>query len=233
MNHVAKTKGFTLIELMLAMTFISILLLAIAMTIIQISQTYNRGVTLGEVNQASRAISDRINREIAASPSFSVNPDSHSYVPTEWGGRLCLGQYSYIWNYAPALQVKGDANAIHYNNDTDTKIRFIRVPDAGAAYCSGGEGYVNINPVGAVELLNVGDHDLMLYKFAIHSQPTAIDPATGTQLYTVDFTIGTGKKSAMNADFTACLPPNDPASDFAYCAIQDFSLVVRAGNGVN
>jgi prepilin-type N-terminal cleavage/methylation domain-containing protein len=55
-------KGFTLIELMLAMSFISVLLLSIAMVGIQAGKMYSRGIVLRDVNQAGRDISDTIRR---------------------------------------------------------------------------------------------------------------------------------------------------------------------------
>jgi prepilin-type N-terminal cleavage/methylation domain-containing protein len=56
-------KGFTLIELMLAMSFISVLLLSIAMVGIQAGKMYSRGIVLRDVNQAGRDISDTIRRD--------------------------------------------------------------------------------------------------------------------------------------------------------------------------
>ena len=52
-------------------------------------------------------------------------------------------------------------------------------------------------------------------------------------MYTLDFTLGTGSVTAMNADQSACLPPNDLASDIAYCNVREFNLMLRAGNRVN
>ena len=49
-------KGFTLIELMLAMSFISVLLLSIAMVGIQAGKMYSRGIVLRDVNKAGRDI---------------------------------------------------------------------------------------------------------------------------------------------------------------------------------
>ena len=89
MNRAAKQDGFTLIELVLAMAFISALLLAIALTIIQIGTTYNRGMTLKEVNQTARSISDELTRNLTSSEAFTL---SSKYISTPTGGRLCLGQ---------------------------------------------------------------------------------------------------------------------------------------------
>src|SRR5687768_8731757 len=123
MNHV-NAKGFTLIELMLAMTFISVLLVAIAMTTIQISNIYTKGITLREVDQAGRTLSNELQRNISASVPFDVTPkkddspateDSKYVVRNEDGGRLCLGKYSYLWNFGKAIE--GDGAEI-YNRYT-------------------------------------------------------------------------------------------------------------------
>lgn len=236
MNHVDKKQGgFTLIELMLAMGFISFLLLAIALTIIQIGSIYNRGMTLKEVNQTSRSISAELTRGIASSEAFSL---SQKYVSTSTGGRLCLGQYSYLWNYAKSLQ---DSARVQYQDVTTNNkgpIRFIKVPDASGAYCvlqNDGQ-YLDIQLAdtnSVIELLKAGDRTLSIHQFAISSGPNAADSATGQQLYSVSFTIGTGEVTALTSDQTSCLPPSDPNSDYAYCTVQQFTLAVRAGDRVN
>lgn len=235
MNHVDKRNGFTLIELMLAMAFIAALLLAIALTIIQIGVIYNRGMTLKEVNQSARSMSDELTRSFSSSESFLL---SNKYIAESTGGRLCLGQYSYLWNYGKSLQ---DSNRVQYSDATANAkgpIRFVKVPDASGVYCvlqSNGK-YLNIqvsDTASATELLKEGDRTLSIHQFAVSSGTNASDPATGQQLYNVSFTIGTGTVSALTSDQTACLPPNDPNSDFAYCTVQQFKLVVRAGDRVN
>lgn len=236
MNHAAKQNGFTLIELVLAMAFISMLLLAIALTIIQIGTIYNRGMTLKEVNQTSRSISDDLTRSLTSSEAFTL---SSKYITSSTGGRLCLGQYSYLWNYAKSYQ---DTNRVKYQ-DTVTEaaegpIRFVKVPDASSKYCVlqiNGK-YLDIQPAdtaSTIELLRAGDRELSIHQFAISSGTNASDPVTGQQLYNVSFTIGTGNVTALTSDQSSCLPPNDPNSDFAYCTVQQFKLVVRAGDRVN
>ena len=119
MNH-DKTRGFTLIELMLAMTFIAFLLVAIAMVTVQISNIYNKGITLREVNQAGRSVADEIQRSISSSIPFDVTPKvdaspataASKYVVRDGGGRLCLGQYTYAWNYGKSIAREGGAPGI-------------------------------------------------------------------------------------------------------------------------
>ena len=58
-----RSTGFTIIELTLAMAFISVLLLSIVMTAIQAGRIYNRGAVLRSVNQAGRDVSDTLRRD--------------------------------------------------------------------------------------------------------------------------------------------------------------------------
>lgn len=244
MNHVVKQKGFTLIELMLAMAFISMLLLAIALTIIQVGVIYNKGMTLKEVNQSARTIDVELRRAVSSSEAFDL---SKKFVTDSAGGRLCLGQNSYIWNYAKAI-TNNDTKLTRYEvtslNTTLSPIRFLKVPDPAGIYCAklANGNYVNptvrtadanVTSNKTTELLKAGDRTLSIHQFTVTSDASAKDTTTGQQLYHISFTIGTGVVSALTADQSACLPPNDPNSDFAYCTVQQFSLVVRAGDRVN
>lgn len=240
MNHAAnqQQKGFTLIELMLAMTFISILLIAIAMTIIQVGALYNKGMTLRETNQAARDIVSDIQRTVISSTEFSID-DDYIVNDSEGIGRICLGSYSYIWNLGrttPSLTVK-------YVNPAKRgeRINIVKVPDQAKQYCaknaSGGlaqKDILDVDTNKTKELLPTGDHTLVIHKFALAAG------AAGTksdiirqQLYELQFSVGTGNLTALTPDQSQCLPPSDVNSDINYCSVQDFTLVVRAGNGVN
>jgi type II secretory pathway pseudopilin PulG len=232
-NLMKLRKGFTLIELMLAMTFISILLIAIAMTIIQISNIYNHGMTLKEVNQAGRALSEDIQRTIKSSSQFDITGTNNAYIQQgDWGGRLCMGSYSYIWNYGQALNnndPKGESLNV-YSDNSDTKIRFIKVIDSDSSYCT--DPTKKIDASSSVDLLDAGDHSLVLHQFTITSSDSAYDGKTAQRLYTVRFTVGTNDINALVADKSKCKAPNEVGSDPSYCSVQEFSIVARAGNAV-
>jgi type II secretory pathway pseudopilin PulG len=246
MNHVHnKQQGFTLIELTLAMAFISFLLLAIALTIIQISAIYNQGTTSREINQASRDINADLSRNISAAGALTLADDYvlRPLTGDPVGGRLCLGSYSYIWNYTKAIQSDNtDVTKYVSGPAGDTGIRLLKVPDPGRIYCakdgSGGLANKNVSEADrlrAQELLKPGDHELGLHNFAFISPvpASAIDTATEQQVYSLTYTIGTTKLGALNPTQTACLAPGILNADPLYCKIQQFSLVLRAGNGVN
>ncbi|UTX51280.1 prepilin-type N-terminal cleavage/methylation domain-containing protein [Candidatus Saccharibacteria bacterium TM7i] len=225
-------QGFTLIELMLAMTFVSVLLLAIAMTIIQAGNIYSKGMALRDINQSARLISDDFKKTVASAGRISL--DGASYISTSVSGRLCLGNYSYLWN---TIDAPGKTGVILSSDGTP--ITFIKIPDPSAVYCaknsSGGllAQSVRADDAGKVTtLLSKGDHALAITALSVDTSNTVTDPSTGQRLFTVNYSIGTGDPRSMTQDRTACLLPNETNSDPIYCSVQRFSLVVRSGGEV-
>jgi Tfp pilus assembly protein FimT len=236
MNHVKNRQvGFTLIELMLSMVFVSVLLISIAMTVIQIGDIYNRGITSKEVNQAGRAISDELQTSIADSTAFDINPGSTSrYIAKDWGGRLCIGKYSYIWNYGKNLQTSDNQSLNHYVG-SNQQIRFVKVQDQSASYCL--DSTKAIDPTNATELLAAGERNLAIHQFKISSQDSAADSRTNQRLYSIQFSIGTNDIQALNgindnSGEVTCKAPNEAGSDLSYCAVGQFNIVARASNSL-
>jgi hypothetical protein len=224
------TAGFTIVELMLAMTFISMLLIAIALTTIQISNIYNKGITLREVNQAGRSLSDEFQRNISNTTPFDVTPKagndpiSSKFVSHTGGGRLCLGNYTYAWNYGEMLASgTGIYNRYADNNEP---VRFVRVRDPNGGLCS--NVATQINRDDAVELLSSGDRDLAVHKFDI--QRTKDDSTIGQSLYAISFVLGTNNQNQLTANDASCRPPSENVGDENYCAVNQFDIIARAGN---
>ena len=226
--------GFTLIELMLSMAFVSVLLIMITMTVIQIGNIYTRGLTIKEVNQAGSALATELQRDINASTPFDITAGGPNYVVNDWGGRLCIGQYSYIWNYGKALNNNDSSHLNIYDGTSSEKIRFIKVLDSGSSYCSKATTTKKvIDPSDAVELLSASEHDLAIHEFSIVSSSTASDNKTGQKIYNIEFIIGTNDISALNyVGAATCKTPDDVKSDLSYCLVNQFNIVVRAGNAV-
>lgn len=232
MSRDNKTLGFTLIELMLAMGFVSVLLVAIAMTVVQIGNIYNRGLTLKNVDQAGASLASELQRSIAESYSFDL---SSRFVIQPWGGRLCIGQYSYIWNYGEAIKVNDPARLNNYSNSSNP-INFVKVIDSNAGYCTSPAKPIDYS--GAIELVNVGDHNLAIHNFSISTTGSASDPKTGQRLYSISFLIGTNDQTALKGSLNAtqCLIPNEVINgktpDPSYCFVNQFDIVARSGNVV-
>ncbi len=234
MNRAVNNKsGFTIIELMLAMTFVSALLIAVAMTVIQIGNIYNRGITVKNVNQIGRSLASELQRSVAGSGVFNINPGVGSrYIVQDWGGRLCVGQYSYIWNYGKDILAGDDLRLNTYASSTDV-IRFIKVLDQNASYCDDSTKKVVV--ADAIELIDIGEHDLALHDFSINTADSASDSRTGQRLYSIEFQLGTNRDGTLlyeSDENPVCKIPGEDGADPSYCSVNHFNIVVRAGNTV-
>ena len=236
MNHDKTTSGFTLIELMLSMTFIAILLIMIAMTTIQISHIYNKGLTLREVNQVGRTVSSDVQRSISSSIPFDVtkqnlgspSPTSRYVDIASQGGRLCVGRYTYAWNYGEALRPDGTAYNKYTGGDVNTPIRFVKVNNPSASLCT--DPTLNIVKTDATEMLSSGDRDLVIHELTVAQ--TASDETIGQALYAISMTIGTNDQAQLTTNSASCLPPSEGAGNQDYCSVNQFDIVARAGNSL-
>ena len=124
--------GFTILELALAMAFISFLMLSIGFAVIQISNVYQKGITIKVVNNNGREIVDELSRTILASKYNNNGGFELVYSQTkdkveETGideevplhGVFCVGNYSYLWNtgYALNLDDGKDYNTISIDGE--------------------------------------------------------------------------------------------------------------------
>lgn len=239
MSHANKrSNGFTLVELMLAMGFVAALLLAVAMTVLQISNIYSRGLALKNINQAGLAISSEIQTDINNSQPFTLvdsGDDNTRYVNINGvGGRLCLSGYAYIWNNGYAINIK-KGNLNKYNDALNTAVKFAKIADPISQYCK--NRTLNIDKAKAIELLDSGQYDLAIHDVAITTTSAGTDIRTNQQLYTVKILIGTNNTAAMDFSATSsptynkCFLPNNIHYD-SLCYINDFNIVARAGNAI-
>lgn len=231
MSHDKKTNGFTLVELAMAMAFVSLLLILITLTVIQISNIYSRGITVKEVNQVGRSLADDIKRTISQSSNFNT-ADNFIVIKDgadEIGGRLCTSNYSYVWNYGKALSAGNQGNKYMSPNSAVT-LSFVRVADTAYKMCQKDSGdYPDIDKSKSTELVGVGDRNLAIHNFS--ASLSGQDPATGQQLYKIDFTLGTNNQAEIDAANNNCkVNASHPGSNLAYCSINHFSLMVRVGN---
>lgn len=128
-------KGFTITELMLAMAFLGTMLVGIAALVMRVTNIYQKGLSLRDVNSTGRELISDLTRSINSSPTdFDINPEvtggtgsngvvtsdsvvkahaqyflSVDYSGKQIGGVFCTGSYSYVWNTAENL--KSGANS--------------------------------------------------------------------------------------------------------------------------
>lgn len=228
-----KQRGFTLVELNLSVAFVAILILGIAMTTVQVTRMYQKGVTVKTVNQVGRDITEQLRRDFAAASPSAVNLDSAG------SGRVCLGNVSYLFNDAVNLNDEDDSNNIKWSDGIESVV-LVRVEDPSGTYCQrespGGLGAPFIkqhiesgDEAGANELLAADTVPLAIHQF---DAMTSLSNASGgirQSIYQLAVTLGTNEVETVDNTARTCLPPTESSANFDNCFVSKFETVVRAG----
>lgn len=210
-------RGFTMVELMVSMVFISVLLLAIAMLILQITSVYNKGLTMREANQAGQFIASELQRALNQTYTEEV---FYEDMPANSGARLCAGTTIYAWNYAEHLS--SGTNRVGGSAD----VRFVKFNGSPDDYCvEGDDGWSNpAIPGDATELLAEGNSNIALHDFTF-SRSDVTGDSTQT-IYTMEMVVGT-------TDTGLIVGNNCRADDLLAderCAINQFRFTARSGD---
>lgn len=122
-----RQKGFTIVELLISMVFLTFILVFTATVMVQIMRTYNKGLAVKEIDQNGRAMVEEISRNVRlvqAANASSTDPLAYTAATDE--GRLCVGQTSYVWN---------QPNANDNKFDNDAPVDIVKISDPTAQYC--------------------------------------------------------------------------------------------------
>lgn len=223
-----RRRGFTLVELNLAMVFVSILLIAVALLTIQITRMYQKGVTVKTINQIGREVNDQLRTDITAARPSNIR----SFFPPDGkSGRLCLGSVSYVYNTAAALK-----ETSHIKNSNGESVYLARIVDDSGAWCNDGSpsspGPVQ-NTLSAAEeytelLVNDDTSPLAIHDLALvtHEPDSSADGVT-QRLFQLSMLIGTNE--AETVDGGKCLPPTASEANFDYCFVAEFETIIRSG----
>lgn len=236
--------GFTLVELMLAMAFISILLVMIALLVLQVSAIYNKGLSLKAVNESGQLISSELQRQLNVAPQGSVKYIQRLADDTrQEGGRLCVNGTVYAWNDGAYITNPHQPNPLNiFSDDRGTDVRFIKFAGSADEFCpapDAEDGPASLPNTGISELLVSGDTNLAIRGFKFCQ--TAGDENTrcenapngpaddGRQtIYQISFLLGTNDIELLDPATGRCLPPSGAQQEF--CAVNEFSFTARVGN---
>ena len=97
----AKTDGFTIIELLIAMTVFSMVMLMLSMSIIQITRVYYKGLTNAKTQETARTILQDVSQNIQFNGGNIPNSDATG---------ACVGDRRY--SYTIGTQVNGSARGL-------------------------------------------------------------------------------------------------------------------------
>lgn len=206
MTHRAKQSGFTLIELMIALAFVGFILVFATTTIIQVMQTYNKGLSVKQINQAARTTLEDMSR-------YLHNADPGAVNTTALGSnRVCFGGISYVWN----LYNTSSGSANKYSDGSP--ITFTRVNDSSSAMCSNASGsYPAVPKSQATDILQ---SNVWVMAMSV-SQPTVASPLTDISI----------KLAVANDPALSGGNCTTGGTQGQFCATAVFSTTVLTGGG--
>ncbi len=223
------------------MAFVSVLLLAIATIAIQAGKLYNRGLTLKSINQSGREIGDTLRRDFLQANAGKISGNANSAVVmvqaggADRSGRLCLGDYSYVWNVPKVVsgEVKAGAGIIIEvgGPHSGRPINFARVIDPDGMLCQKNQttgAYISTVATDKVThlLKPAGSNDVVLAVHRMKAARVAGDSGADS-LYRLEFVLGTSQLEAVNTANGTCKPPADDSENLDFCAINSFEMIVR------
>lgn len=202
MTNNRRNQGFTLIELTLALAFISFLLLFMVAAILQVTRLYVKGSALRQINQTGRQLMDDVSTSLRASATPLYIKDNN---------RLCVGTTSYAWN-------SGDEVVNKFNDDaTDsTTLRFVSVHDPAGELCS--YPHATLDRQKTTDLVGP---EITPLRFSVEQHG---------QLWDVSLILGTSGDNIPTIDLSTSTFACDPSNQF--CAFGDFSTSIYARGGV-
>lgn len=207
-------KGFTITELMFAMSILAIVLIIILGSTIQITRMYNKGLTLKRVNQSGRTIGEELQRSIQSSDGVVFHPQQSGPGGKYKGARLCLGKTSFIWN------IGNDFVAGHGNRYQDGElVTFVKVNDPDRLLCNVYGWNIDIDKSKSTNLLSDG---------LVVQEPTIFSQAG--KLVNGSYTISTPDdplNSIFDLSGAGKLTCKGGATD-DFCALNTFNVTVYA-----
>lgn len=199
MKKMNNKKGFTIVELSLALVFISIILITIAWLTIHITTVYEKGLAMKAVNSTAKELIDDFSRAIATSPARTVQ----SLCSSKYDGNPDHPSQSYI------DCVNDNARKFAYQQRYgDIKIKStgeVKQLPTNGVFCTGRYSYI----WNSAYVLNSDDYEpLMNYK------------ATFNYAYSPDFRLL--KVSDYNREL--CSEHVEAGSQYVYNALGGYTL---------
>lgn len=173
----SRDKGYTLVELAFSMTIVAFVVSILAASLVNIMQSYNKGVWLSQINQAGRMLS----RDIGGQAKYS-GVSTSQVIPDKQ--RLCIGGVSYLWNTQAQIDNKSVVN--RFSETSAPTLRLVRIDDANASYCTN----LSLNPpYSGAKVRNLLGSGVSLYEFSAKQNTTT--SGAKIPLLSIDIVVGT------------------------------------------
>lgn len=222
----AKTDGFTLVELMLAMAFLSAVLLFAILTFVQALAIYNKGIAVSQINETGRSLTNDLSRSTNNATSFSVAPSPSPQF-------MCIGKTAYLWN----LYNTSDGNKYRIGGPSGDPIGMVRTNDSvdGRKYCSTNPAARSIIASEVTSL--IGSQVKVLDVQAVsQNQALPVEQRGSIEAPLIKFSLTIGTKSEDGQGDPVIEPGNTywscPAGAFGtFCAVGTYSTIIYVPSG--
>ena len=231
--------GFTITELTLAMSLLSILLFILVISSMGFINIYNKGLTLKRVNQSGSNISQELQANLRRSNENTKRYVGGPLAPTTPVNGVCTGNYSFIWSiYRGGTSPDTAAEALEYDTDSGTQpLYFAKVKDDSKRMC----GSAPPNPYlgdenqefKATELLGDG---LVVRDPGTAANQGGLDVILGAngKLTTVILTLSTNGGEPILGDGTNRASCQGNSQEQSFCALNTFVITTYSkGVGLN
>lgn len=207
-HHVKQQQGFTLIELMIALAFVAFILIFSTTAVIQVMQTYNKGLAIKQINQAGRTTMEDMSRYLRTADPGVVDV---SLVSSQ--RRACFGGVSYVWNLSNTPD-----NAANKYDDGST-ITLARVADDSRAMCK-------LNALNAYPRVPKAQATDILQSNVWVMSVSMSDPSVDSPLMDLTINLAVANDPAISSG--QC---TQGGSVGQFCATSNFTTTVMTGGG--
>ena len=124
-HEIRRQRGFTLVEVSLALIFVAVIIAVLAATTVNITRSYNKGIWLSQINQAGQQLNTDIGDKARYSAVAKVDNEHR---------RLCISGVSYLWNTESDLDSSTGFKNTYSDSGSDYSL--VRVEDPNSDYCA-------------------------------------------------------------------------------------------------
>lgn len=221
MKSLNNSQGFTLVELLIATTVFSVILLVAAAALIQVGRMYYKGVITSKTQNVARSVTDDVSRSIQFSSGNLTTASSGSNPLIQ---AICSGNTRFT--YVVGAQVDNNAVSGTYNQDNRTMRHVLWQDEIGTEQC--GNDLPNLlldNPY--AEAANSDRNGRELLENGMRLQTFSVQPQSGSSdSFNVDIGVIYYADKDLLDDFnnpTAC---KGSLVGGQWCAISNLNTVV-------
>ena len=200
--------GFTIVELLVATTVFSVILVLISVGVLQIGRSYIKGVTMTRTQEAARTIIEDISRAIQFSGG-KILPDHVSGASGNVTD-FCIDNIKFVFQTGKQLKKSGTLNPdqsstvlMRNNSPSCTPTSLPSIPTWPAP--------------------SPDTKELMIENARLAE--LTLDKIQNTESYRISITIAYGDSDLLSPDFKQCITNNNSGGQF--CAVSTLTTTVQ------